>query len=96
MLMPLSIEKRKELQPHVNFVGVGSWPNVTTFALGLPTRPAYIAERVLSTHMLATEAKRIYALAPAHWTEIFFVSLQGSRMQVTKEDAIWFLNNMSH
>ncbi|RJR26516.1 hypothetical protein C4561_05215 [candidate division WWE3 bacterium] len=92
MLVPLSEEKRTELLPWTYFVGVGYFPSVESFALGMtPSEECLIAD-VFSAETLETEVNRL--IRPTGWKQIFFiVTSEPGRMQVTKEDALWFLKN---
>ena len=91
MLKPLADEKRKEMLPWVYFIGAGYFPTTEDFTLGKEPGHEYFIKDIFSSKTLETEVNRLSK--PTGWLLIFFVVTNNGRKMVTKEDAIWFLDN---
>lgn len=93
----LTEERIKELEEKllwIYFVGIGYWSDVETFALGVDPDPNMFKLDVFSSKVLDTEISRMSPYAPEGWKLIFFMVVRDNkRVRITKEEAIWILDN---
>ena len=92
MFTNMSEAKRKELVDHVCFVGAGYFPSVEAFTLGMQMDSRSCTDNIFSAKVLETVVARL--AKQSRWVLVYFiVNDQNQRMRVSREDALWFLEN---
>ena len=94
MLEQLTYERRLELLPLIYFIGAGYFPSIEAFALGVEPPTQRYLRNIFDAETLDAETAQI--VHPSKWILVFFIcTTYEGRMQITKEDTLWFLEYRS-
>ncbi len=92
---PLTEERKQQLLSQIFFIGAGYFPSIEAFYdphIEPPTQ-RYL-RNIFNEEALDAETAQI--IRPSRWILVFFIcTTREGRMQITKEDALWFIRMRS-